>query len=241
VVLKNKIARGIFIFIVAILSSESLKAGFLEGDIGDEQVENAPQRIVRNNKSTERNSRNTGKKVSSYNDEEYLETRNRYNRSSSSRNARRPATYFSLSQSKMKFGVVKSFYGNEGYSQMIGAFLGYSKEQSNAVGYSVFGNFNLFDKSISAARADLNLNYGLAPNLVAFGGLNINQFFGSNVGSLSPGLGFQAGAAVHLKSDWGIQGQFHKLVGSVSSNVNGVSQTYSFETSGFELSTYLNF
>lgn len=220
---RNRVFRVFFLFILTIFAFETTHAEFLDGD---RDFENSEENVPR------RNRRNNASRSSNY---EYDHQR------SSMRNFRKPAGINTLSNSTIKFGVTKSFYGSEGYSQTIGGYLGYSRQQTGALGYSVFGNFNLFEKNVNAARADLNMNYGFNSSFVGFAGLNINQFSGSNINGLNPGLGFQVGVDLSLKGQWGIQGVFHKLTGSVSTS-NGISKSsYSFETSGIELSTYMNF
>lgn len=227
-----KAFRYFLLIVISILAFDVAHAGFLDGESSDEQPQSAPRRMRRNGASSSR---------SYQRENDYQLDQQRESQRGSLRSYRRPAAMMTTSQNNLKFGVAKSFYGNEGYAQTIGGFFGYSQQQTGAVGYSVLGNFNFFEKNVNAARADLNVNYGFARSFVGFAGLNINQFFASNLNGLNPGLGFQIGVELPMNSQWGIQGVFHKLTGTVTTS-NGVSNSnYSFETSGVELATYMNF
>jgi hypothetical protein len=161
-------------------------------------------------------------------------TSNGYSRNSRDVGNRKPASF---GIERQRFGIIKGFYGDNSNGQIIGFNYGYCKDYVRDFGYWIIGNYNTYENNVSAIRVDF---YGaFAPNrrLSLIGGLNFNQFMGKNLSNVSPALGFQMGADIHLDTFWGLQFDYHNIKGSVSTGYGSST----FEATGVELTVYINF
>jgi hypothetical protein len=209
----------------------------------DEEQDSAADRSYRSQKNGRYGRSNRrSEKVNQYSDEGNYRVSRRTpahdsNDERSYRGGRRPASAPSLERAK--FGVTKAFFGNgdNSFSQVVGACLGFSKDSIQTLGYGVTASYHLFDQSVAAARVDFNATYALNAQLSAFGGLNYNQFLGQNMSNVQPGLGYQIGADYRIDSKWGVQANYLNLKGS---SLNGRVSS-DFEATGLEVSAYINF
>lgn len=147
---------------------------------------------------------------------------------------RRPASF---GVERKRLGITKGFYGDNNAGQVIGFNFGYCKDYIRDFGYSIIGNYNTYEGSVSAIRVDVYGSFTPNRRLALLGGLNLNQFMGKNMSNVQPGIGFQVGADIHMDTLWGVQIDYHNIKGSVSTGYGSSS----FEATGIEITGYINF